>query len=345
MLLEKPNVEVFSVEKECIFGEEKYSVRDNGAVLRHPKENGRNRSVDNIWTFGKDSISNAYLHIASVRVHRIVATAFHGVPPNKTDVVDHIDTNQRNNRPENLRWLTRLENAIKNPATRKKIEYYCGSIEAFLEDPTLIRGHNLEPNTAWMKTVTLEEAQNVKKRMTVWAETPVGRARSSTEQKFYRESFNKRVFKPLQKWEVGLAGEPGLELTKTLWCAHYMLLRAPAFLPCCPEAFVGNRLDEYFEQIRPDKIFVLSSEEHQEYCPTIYVVEAVKVSEQNKILVKCKVSDTKWLIVGVELCLRTKWFIHFNLGVFDSLSDLNINFPKKLELNDFWSEGYRNAYK
>lgn len=43
----------FSKEIECIFGNEKYSVRDNGAVMRFPKEGGRKRQLDNIWTFGK----------------------------------------------------------------------------------------------------------------------------------------------------------------------------------------------------------------------------------------------------------------------------------------------------
>lgn len=71
------------------------------------------------------------MEIASVRVHIIVATAFHGPKPTKEHVVDHIDTNRRNNRPDNLRWVTRLENALDNPITRKRIIMRCGSIEAF----------------------------------------------------------------------------------------------------------------------------------------------------------------------------------------------------------------------
>ena len=43
------------------------------------------------------------MEIASERVHRIVATVFHGDSPTSEHVVDHIDTNKRNNRPENLR--------------------------------------------------------------------------------------------------------------------------------------------------------------------------------------------------------------------------------------------------
>src|SRR5947209_2628132 len=113
----------FFQELDCTYDGEQYSVRDNGAVLRHPRHGKRRRSLDGLWTFGKPNDKTGYMELASVRVHRIVATAFHGVPPTPEHVVDHIDTNRRNNRPENLRWLTRLENALKNPITLKRIEF------------------------------------------------------------------------------------------------------------------------------------------------------------------------------------------------------------------------------
>lgn len=41
--------------------------------------------------------------------HRIVATAFHGAPPtSERSLVDHINTNRRNNRPENLHLCDRM---------------------------------------------------------------------------------------------------------------------------------------------------------------------------------------------------------------------------------------------
>ena len=99
------NVNHFENECKCIYKDEAYSVRDNGAVLRHPIGK-RPRPTDNNWTFGKLNSKTGYLEIAAVRVHRIVVTAFHGAPPTNDHFVDHIDTNKQNNRPANLRWVT-----------------------------------------------------------------------------------------------------------------------------------------------------------------------------------------------------------------------------------------------
>ena len=87
--------------KECIYKGEVYSARDNGAVMRHSREGKRLRKDDNIWTFGKVDQRTGYNLIGTERVHRIVAYAFLGEPPTAQHVVDHIDTNRQNNRPEN----------------------------------------------------------------------------------------------------------------------------------------------------------------------------------------------------------------------------------------------------
>lgn len=68
-------------------------------------------------------------------VHRLVALAFIPNPENKP-YIDHIDTNTGNNKVENLRWVTAVENA-KNPLTsqkRKQIKYYSGELNPLFED-------------------------------------------------------------------------------------------------------------------------------------------------------------------------------------------------------------------
>lgn len=112
------NIGVYNEQKECTYKGETYSVRDNGAVCRHPREEKQLRRLDGVWTFGTPD-ERGYLFISGVQVHRIVATAFYGEAPSPDYVVDHIDTNRKNNRPENLRWVTRLENILLNPATVK----------------------------------------------------------------------------------------------------------------------------------------------------------------------------------------------------------------------------------
>ena len=157
-------IDDFTHEVECIYKDERYAVRDNGAVFRYPRDGKRPRKYDNFWTFGKPNIVHGYMEIASVRIHVIVATAFLGPKPTKEHVVDHIDTNRRNNRVENLRWITRLENILDNPITRKRIILRCGSIETFLANPAILQENELPPDLKWMRTVTNAEAQVSKNR-------------------------------------------------------------------------------------------------------------------------------------------------------------------------------------
>lgn len=159
----------FEKEVECIYKNETYSVRDNGSVLRHPQTGKKPRPTDNKWTFGKYNDKTGYAEIAGERVHRIVAIAFIGSPPSPQHVVDHIDTNRRNNRPENLRWVTKLENILLNPITAKKVEYLCGSIENFLKDPSILRDNASDPNFAWMRAVSKEEAAASLERFQNWS--------------------------------------------------------------------------------------------------------------------------------------------------------------------------------
>ena len=145
-------------------------VRDNGAILRLPKERSRMSKCDNDWTFGTKDEKKGYMFFAgTIRVHQVVCTAFHGPEPEPHMVVDHIDTNRCNNRPENLRWITRLDNALNNPITRKRIIYHCGSLNAFLENPAILRDKALSPDVSWMKTVTKEQAATSKKNLDRWA--------------------------------------------------------------------------------------------------------------------------------------------------------------------------------
>lgn len=328
----------FTQQRECIYEGESYSVRDNGAVLRHARIGKRARANDNVWTLGKENASNPYMYVANARVHRIVATAFHGAPPGPMYVVDHIDTNCRNNRPENLRWLTRLENALKNPVTRKKIEYLCGSIEAFLENPSKLNDLRGDPNFRWMRQVTPEEARNCMTRMSLWANSKAQSPRQAGTANRQR-SFARRVFGPIQKWEAGLGGEPGLELALTPWCAEYMWTPSLHF-PCCPQHPGANPLDAYYQNL---KVGAVLAHHDEDACQRLIVLESTIQRNKSSILVMCETTDSKWAIVGIEHDVKSKHFIHFYLGSYSSRAEANRAFCVKRELSDFWSDGYANG--
>lgn len=166
------NIDDYREVRDCIYKDEHYSARDNGAVMRHQRDGMRKRKLDGVWSFGTSNYATGYMDFCGERVHRIVATSFHGPAPSDQYVVDHIDTNRQNNRPENLRWLTKLENTLNNEITRKKVELICGSIEAFLKNPSLLYGYESEDsNFRWMRNVTPEEARNCLENWSHWAKT------------------------------------------------------------------------------------------------------------------------------------------------------------------------------
>jgi len=235
-------------EIECDYKAERYSVRDNGAVLRYPLDGKRPRPTDNKWTFGKLNSKTGYLEISSVRIHRIVATAFYGEPPTKEHVVDHIDTNKQNNRPENLRWVTRLENILLNPITARRIELVCGSVETFLADPSKFRNKFTGQNYEWMCAVSVEEAQISKERLLAWAESDKPLQGGSLGQWiFKRETIHTSPVIP-----------PNYIMSKTPNAAQRIIFTSddkPNEYPSTPQVFEGNPLTAYYESLSEGATF------------------------------------------------------------------------------------------
>lgn len=200
--MEQNSIHVFSDEKVCEYKGRRYYVRDNGAVYRQCQDDGKLRKWDEEWTFGKFDPNTGYMLIGQERVHRIVCTAYHGEPVGDRNVADHIDTNRCNNRPENLRWVSKLENTLLNPITRAKIELICGSIEAFLENPSLLYGHESEnPNFTWMRAVTKDESERSLERWKEWAAKPIEERKAKGERKGPGEwIFSEEEMAEARKW-------------------------------------------------------------------------------------------------------------------------------------------------
>lgn len=256
------NIDDYIEVRECDYKDDHYSVRDNGSVMRHQREGMRKRKHDGKWSFGIPNINTGYMEFCGERVHRIVATAFHGPAPSDQHVVDHIDTNRQNNRPENLRWLTKLENILNNEITRKKVELICGSIEAFLGNPSLLYGHETEDkNFSWMRNVTKEEARISLERLTEWAKSPAkpqgGTLGEWVFQGTPRADFDvaKRFNELLpQMIEEEEEAEP-LKTQSLTPNAIQLNWKYPVRFPCCPQEFSGNPLEAYMANLEEGKLF------------------------------------------------------------------------------------------
>ncbi|MBX2968204.1 MAG: HNH endonuclease [Cyclobacteriaceae bacterium] len=293
----------FKREVECLYKEERYSVRDNGAVFRHSREGKRPRPTDNQWTFGKANDMTGYMEVASVRVHIIVATAFHGERSTKVYVVDHIDTNRRNNRPENLRWLTRLENAISNPVTRKKIEFVCGcSVEEFLSNPSKYRDRFQEPNFSWMRTVSAEEAKACLENMQGWVRS---------DKRPSGGSLGEWVFKSvLQNSNIG----PTPELTESKTVnAVQRNWQMPSEFPCCPLEYEGEPVATYVEKLKAGSIFCRNG-----VYSSLVFKSALSTDRQSLYVVTQSVENEStikpWALAKVTH--EGGLFVHTNLGSF-----------------------------
>lgn len=295
------NINEFEKQIDYLYKNEQYSVRDNGSVLRHARQNKSIRKLDNLWTFGTVN-NHGYLLIGAEVVHRIVAYAFLGEPPTPQHIVDHIDSNRQNNRPENLRWLTKLENILNNPITIKKIEFHCGSIEAFLNDPSLLKNYeNQDPNFKWMRAVSPLEAQLSWERLNSWAKKKSHKDNAQAENRlgewiFQGNSSLSENFSALTKSETKNA-------VQINW-------KTPSKFPYCPQTITNNPIETYAASLEAGKIF--SSNQHSNY-----VIVSFATSKDNETLwILSKNSSDKtmkpWSLA--EVTFEENLFIHKNLG-------------------------------
>lgn len=318
------NIDDYNEVKDCIYKNEHYTARDNGAVMRHPRQGKRVRKDDNVWTFGKPNDKSGYMEIAGQRVHRIVAFAFHGKPPTVQHIVDHIDTNRRNNRPDNLRWLTRLENALNNPITRARIENICGSIEVFLADPSILRGHEKsDPNFSWMRAVTPEEARASLKRLMNWAkEHPKTQGGILGEWVFQERKansgsrYNAPSYPNIIDNEMATPQEAEIEDREPLRTqsltpnAVQLDWKNPMAFPCCPQEYLGNPLEAYMEKLKEGTIFSTNNFGDS-------TVLRFGMPQPDSLWVMCSIRIGFKTHAYTKITFKDGIFYHENMGVFD----------------------------
>jgi len=337
------SIDDYNEVKDCTYKEEHYSARDNGAIMRHQRKGLRKRKLDEVWSFGNPNSATGYLDFCGERVHRVVATAFHGPAPSDQHVVDHIDTNRQNNRPENLRWLTKLENILNNEITRKKVELICGSVEAFLNDPQLLFGYETEDmNFSWMKNVTKEEAQNCLANWSHWAKTAKPDPNYKKAERhvgdwiYTKQSRNARnddnpfmnivpdghggyIFSdahtPVQDDGSNMTNEVvekhEAQKTQSLTPNAVQLdWKHPVAFPCCPQEFSGNPLEAYMANLKEGAVFSTNS-----------------LGDSTVLRFGMSQPDCLWVMTSIRIGWKTHAytkitfkdgiFYHENMGVYD----------------------------
>jgi hypothetical protein len=229
-------LDIFERKIEVEFKDDSYLVRDNGSVYRKRRSNYRKRPNDEKWTFGIQNKSSGYMHFGSHVAHRIVAFAFLGNPPSEKHVVDHIDTNRCNNRIENLRWVTRLENIILNPITLSRIISIYGSLDNFFENPHTYK--NLDPNFEWMRTVSKEEAKNCREQL----------LRRAASDEFPKGGLlGEWVYRNRQK--NPMLDDKNQDTVSLSLLAIQRKWKTPTEFPNCPSEIGLNPLEEYLSNL------------------------------------------------------------------------------------------------
>ena len=302
----KELLETYQNVKECVYKNERYSIRDNGAVLRHSIEGKRARPTDNKWTFGKLNGKNGFLEIASVRVHSIVATAFHGEAPTKNHVVNHIDRNKENNRTDNLRWVTRLESSLLDLSTASKIAYICGSVEEFLENPSFYRDRFLNPDFIWMTNISIEEAKASKERLFAWIESdPLLNGGTLGAWMIYKM----RTKEDLEFIEEEIEYIDSLTLNAIQIASNW---KTPTEFPCCPQVFNDDSLREYKSNLNTGEVFSKNQN-------TTAIIERFEISNDGQVLwIMCRSAEEDAIkpYSLAEITFQNNSFLHKVLGTF-----------------------------
>ena len=290
----------FDQEKECVFKDETYSVRNNGAVMRHARPNKIKRKLDEVWTFGTKNKTNGYMYINSVRVHQIVAEAFLEPKPSPTHVIDHKDTNKCNNRPDNLRWATRLENALNNPITRKRIILCCGSIENFLANPSLLRTSSVGQMFDWMRTVSPDEAKISKEKLERWAkEDSVPTGNGKLGEWVYHD----------KQWGPEDTVEEDMPIEKQSLTPNAMQVnwKVPSEFPLCPSVVSDEPLQDYLNNISEGKLFAKNA---------VYQSEVIKADfdKDRKAIVVMASGGMGYALAKIEY--KSNMFYHTSIRTF-----------------------------
>lgn len=266
------HIDDFTQEKTCAYKGETYSVRDNGAVMRHSRKVGRKRKDDDCWTFGTSVDDKGFLSFGTAKVQQIVATAFLGNPPHPQYVVFHKNYNKQDNRVANIAWVTKFAYHILQPNVQAQLRITSGEnkIEKILSDFEQYKA-SLPNNLLWMRSITQEEADDCLQKYVD--------LKFSTLQE--REELNWNSADSRKKVK---ALNPNFHesLTPNAVVRGNMI---PSYFPCCTQEKSENPLRAYYERLQAGNVYYMNSRYKT------LILEAAFYEEKQQIIVKCESGD------------------------------------------------------
>jgi hypothetical protein len=289
-------------EVEVEYEGETYLVRDNGAVCRKSRQGRHRRSLDEVWAFGREGKHDRYMSVGSRKVHRIVAFAFLGSPPSGKHVVDHIDRDRTNNRVENLRWLSPLENLIRHPGFRKRIISAYGSLEDFFEHPS--EPMNPDSSIDWLRSITKEDVERARKQLSEWTGSDGFKKGGVLSNRVHGN------LQPLPPARPPISEPDVQSLTPS---AVQRRWKTPAEFPNCPSALGQNPLGEYAANLRPDAVF--ARDRYKES----FVVMAEQGNSLLSVLVKSGEEHAVKPWAVSKVAIENAKFVHESRGTYFDL--------------------------
>lgn len=141
-----------------------YSVTSDGKVYTHFKRHDKEWIITKdpkkelIFTLNKKGYPTVRLNSihkkVSVRIHRLVATAFIPNPDNKPQV-NHIDGNKLNNNVSNLEWVTGAENH------RHKMEHGLNVVKSGKDHYMRLRNYQEGDHHRCRKVLQIDDSGNI----------------------------------------------------------------------------------------------------------------------------------------------------------------------------------------
>lgn len=188
-----------------------------------------------------------------------------------------------------------------NPITAKRIEIVCGSVEAFLVDPSKFHDKFQDPNYKWMCSVRIEDARASKERLLAWAKTDKRPSGGSLGEWI----FNRNLPKTNREEVPGFAISLTVNAIQKNW-------KTPTEFPCCPHDTSNRSITDYAANLKVDTVF-----SKNQYASSI--VESFAVSkDENTLWIMCRSSDISAIkpFSLAEITIENDKYVHKNLGSF-----------------------------